>query len=292
LPFGRDKFDALLCPRPGHVDLAGMLKYGFDDLRNVWERSSARSTAILVAFGALAKQFLKKFGIHFFSFTVRIGEVGISPIKSLNVSWIKKSLLRCPDREAERKMLTEIGKAQKDGDSLGGVFGIVVENVPVGLGTYTDFSSKLDARIAHALVSIPSIKGIEFGLGFDYAYQHGSEVHDEIFYSPKRGFYRKTNNAGGIEGGVSNGEDIVLKCVVKPIPSLKVPLRSVDIKSKKAKRSCVLRSDVCVVPSAALIGENMCALVILDAFLEKFGNDSFLEIKTSFSEYTKKIRNL
>lgn len=293
--FGKDAFSPLLCPRPGHADLSGMLKYDFRDLRNIWERSSARSTAILVAFGALAKQLLKKFGMSFLSYTINIGGIRIEDTGSSFSAMEKRvrgSALRCPDKKAENKMLKKIKEAAGKGDSLGGTFDIMVSGVPAGLGSHADFESKLDARIASSLISIQSIKGVEFGLGFGYAQHHGSGVHDEIFYSRSKGFYRKTNNAGGIEGGISNGQDIIVRCAVKPVPSLKVPLRSVNVKTKKAKESCVLRSDVCVVPAASLIAEDFCALVILDAFLEKFGKDNYTDIKSAFSGYTKRLKSV
>ena len=291
-PFKKDSLSKILNPRPGHADLAGILKYGFNDIRNVWERSSARNTASLVVCGALCKQFLKKFDIDIFSYTLQIGDICINKesfsYKDIK-SKISKSPLNCPDRISEKKMISLIKEAENKGDSLGGIFEVVARGVIPGLGSYVDIYSRLDTRIGAALLSIPAVKGVEFGLGFELSKKWGSESHDEIYYSPQEGFWRKTNNAGGIEGGMSNGEDIVARCVVKPVPSLSRPLKSVNIITKKSSLSSVLRSDLCIVPSAGVIAENMLALVLMDAFLEKFGQDRFEDIKANFLHYKKRI---
>ncbi|WP_456436554.1 chorismate synthase, partial [Thermovibrio ammonificans] len=257
-------------PRPGHADLPGVLKYGFDDVRNVLERSSARETAGRVAAGALCKDLLRRLGIEVGSFVLSIGSAQV-PMEAIEGKSFKElfenaenSQVRIPvsDPEVEETFKREIDGAKAKGESLGGVFVVFATGVPVGLGSHTQWDKRLDGRIAQAIMSIQAIKGVEIGLGFEAARLPGSKVHDEIFYSQERGFYRLTNNAGGIEGGITNGEPIVVKAAMKPIPTLYKPLRSVDIKTKEPFEASVERSDVCAVPAAAVVGEAMLAIVI------------------------------
>ena len=307
---------AVTRPRPGHADLAGAIKYNTHDIRDILERSSARETAARVAAGAVAKIFLSEFNIQIISYVTEIG--GIKSQNSKLKSQIsgkefletfakaEKSPVRCPDKNAEKKIIDNINKAMKKGDSLGGVFEVVVTGAPVGLGSYSQWDRRLNARLAYALMGIQAIKGVEAGLGFEMARRSGSEVMDEIFYRAQNteyrtqttkettqttgGFYRKTNNAGGIEGGISNGMPIMLRAAMKPIPTLKSPLSSVDIVSKKAFKAVYERSDVCAVPAASVIGEAVVAFVIADCFLEKFGGDSMEEVKRNYKGYLKQVR--
>ena len=250
-------------PRPGHADLAGIMKYNHLDIRNILERSSARETAARVAVGAVAKRLLDKFGIEIISHVCEIGGVD----------------------ESEELMKEKIDQAKKNGDSLGGIFEVTVKGVPVGLGSHVHWDRKLDGRLAQCLMSIQGIKGVEIGLGFAASKKTGSEVHDEITYDYN--FRRKTNNAGGIEGGISNGEDIVIRGAMKPIPTLKNALNSVDIITKKPVKAKVERSDVCVVYAASVVGEAVAAFEIANAMCEKFGGDSIKEMKRNCNSYIR-----
>ncbi len=277
-------------PRPGHADLSGILKYDRDDITDVLERSSARETAARVAAGALFKNLLYEFGIKIYSWVDEIGGIvapliAKEPVKIFALA--EKSPLRVFDRKTEEWMIKKITHARKSGDTLGGAFTVVAVDVPVGLGSYSNWESRLGGKIAGAMMSIQAIKGIEIGLGFKASSLHGSDVHDEIFYNSKKGYYRKTNNAGGIEGGISNGEDIVVRCAMKPIPTLMSPLKTVDIKTKKQVAAAAIRSDVCAVPSASVVGESMLAYVIAAAAKEKFGGDSMNEMRANFKNYKK-----
>jgi len=281
-------------PRPGHADLAGAIKYNFADLRNVLERASARETAARVAVGAICKRFLSEFNIEIYSRVVQIGRIKDEsqwqPTKA-SYQMIEDSPLRCLDRRAEAKMITEIDLAKKKGDTLGGLFEVMIINLPVGLGSYTQWDLKLDARLAYALMSIQAIIGVEIGLGFAAAEKFGSQVQDEIFYEKnERRFFRRSNNAGGIEGGMSNGEPIILKAAMKPISSLAQPLSSVDIVSKEPVKAMKERADVCAVPAASVIGEAVTALEIARAMQEKFGGDSLEEIKRNYSGYLDYVK--
>ena len=311
------KLQAVTCPRPGHADLAGVLKYDHKDARNILERSSARETAMKVALGAVARRFLDDFGIKVMSIVTEIGSIEAHSSKLIVHSSEKKlieafkmaerSAVRCPDKQAEKKMIRLIDKAKKEGNSLGGVFEVFATGLPVGLGSYSQWDRRLDSRITQAVMGIQAIKGVEIGSGFEMARKHGSEVMDEIYYrAPSRqpagkqnpeprtqtagGFYRNTNHAGGIEGGMTNGMPVVVRAAMKPIPTQGRPLRSVDIKTKRAVKAAYERSDICAVPAAGVIGEAMVALVIADAFLEKFGGDSMKEIKRNYNGYLKQIR--
>lgn len=258
---------ALRCPRPGHADLAGLLKYGFSDARDVLERASARSTAATVALGAVCKILLNEFKVLIASRVVSIGGA-----------------------TSQTGMREQITAALKRKDTVGGIFEVAAKGVPVGLGSYVQPDRRLDARLSQSVMSIPGIKAVEIGLGFGYAGYFGSEVHDAIFYSRQQGIYRKTNNAGGIEGGISNGEAIVLRACMKPIATLLKPLASVDILRKRPAKAGVERSDTCVVAAAGIVAEAGCAYVLADAFLEKFGGDTLADIKKSYQAYRSRIR--
>ncbi len=290
-----EKLPEVTAPRPGHADLAGALKYGTHDARDILERSSARETAARVAAGAFARLFLGELGVQIISHTVALGGIqaatqGFAPEEI--IARKDKSQLNCADPDAEGKMIAAIDEAREKGDTLGGVFEVIILSVPPGLGSHVQWDRRLDGRLASALMSIQAVKGIEIGLGFEAARRPGSQVHDEIRFDPHRPglkFYRETNNAGGIEGGISNGEDIVLRAALKPIPTLRQPLASVDLVSKKEVRGAKERADVTVVPAAGVIGEAVVALEIASAFLEKFGGDSLDEVKRNFRNYLEQI---
>ena len=255
-------------PRPGHADLAGILKFDSEEIRDILERSSARETAARVAVGSICKKFLSEFGIKTASWVNEIGGVKSKDVR-LGIEEIiimsELSQVRCLDKSAERAMIAAIEDAKSKGDTVGGIFTVLADGIPVGLGSHTQWDLKLDSRIAGAMMSLQAIKGVEIGRGFELARMPGSLAHDEIFYEKQKGFYRKTNNAGGIEGGISNGEQIVVRAAMKPIPSLTAPLRSVDINTKKPSKAQAVRSDVCAVPSAAVIGEAITAIEIAKA---------------------------
>ena len=279
-------------PRPGHADLNGGLKYNHRDLRNVLERSSARETAARVACGAVARQLLAQFGIKIAGQVLRIGEVEARrydlPIDEL-IRITEESPVRVVDKEAEAKMMAHIDEIKKEGDSIGGIVECIVEGVPVGLGSHVHWDRKLDGRIAQAVVSINAFKGCEIGIGFEAGRLRGSQVHDEIMYDKERGFYRATNRAGGFEGGMTTGEQIIVRGVMKPIPTLYKPLRSVDIDTKEPFTAQVERSDACAVPAASVVMENVVAWEIACAFLEKFGGDSMDEIRRNYENYLKQV---
>jgi chorismate synthase len=281
-------------PRPGHADLSGGIKYNHRDLRNILERASARETTVRVAAGAVAKKFLGDFNILVQSYVSQLGssfsKKKLTSYNDLN-ELADKSPVRMLERKAEKKAISLIDLAKKRGDTLGGIFEVIVTGVPVGLGSHVQWDRKLDGRLAQSLMSMQAIKGVEIGKGFSNAVQLGSKVHDEIAYQSKKGFYHLTNRAGGIEGGMSNGEPIVVRVAKKPIATLKKPLRSVDIETKREIRAAYERSDVCALPAASMIGENICAWVIADAFLEKMGGDFMDEIQRRYQLYLKHIRN-
>jgi len=286
---------SISCPRPGHADLAGALKYNEKDIRNILERASARETATRVATGAVAKLLLCEFGIDFLSHVTSIGRIksetrlSFSKMKELS----EKSPVRCLDIIASSLMCDEIKRAGALGDTLGGVFEVVLRRVPPGLGSFTQWDRRLDANLAKVVMSIPGIKAVEIGTGFCAAEGKGSFIHDEIAYNKKlKKFTRKSNNAGGIEGGISNGEDIILRAAMKPISTLKRPLATVDIKTKKDKTAQVERADVCVVPACGVIAENVCAIEIANAMLDKFGGDSLEEMRRNYQGYIKQVRNI
>jgi chorismate synthase len=274
-------------PRPGHADLAGALKYGQRDVRNVLERASARETAARVAVGAVCKRLLREFDLEVFSHVTEIGGI-VAKIDGLSYAQIRDlaegSEVRCADAEAGEAMMRKIDEARKRGTSLGGVFEVVALNLPVGLGSYVHWDRKLDGRLAQAVMSIQAIKGVEIGLGFEGAKRFGFETHDEIFYEDGR-FVRKTNRAGGLEGGMSNGQPIVVRGAMKPISTQYAPMASVDLLTKEPFKASIERSDICSVPAAGVIGEAVVAFEIARALREKFGGDSLEEMTRNYRGY-------
>lgn len=279
-------------PRPGHADLNGGLKYNLKDLRNVLERSSARETAARVACGAVARQLLAKFGVQVAGYVVSIGEVVAAspnlPIEEL-IAATEESPVRVVDKAAEQKMIELIDRMKTEGDTIGGVVECVVVGLPVGLGSHVQWDRKLDGRIAQAVVSINAFKGVEIGIGFEAARIPGSQVHDEILYNSEEGFHRASNRAGGFEGGMTTGEPIVVRGVMKPIPTLYKPLASVDIDTKEPFTAQVERSDACAVPAASVVMEHVVAWEVAKAFLEKFGGDSMEEIQANLDSYLSQV---
>jgi len=279
-------------PRPGHADLNGGLKYNLKDLRNVLERSSARETAARVACGAVARMLLAEFGIKVAGQVIRIGEVEAErhdmTIDEL-IERTEDSPVRVVDKVAEAKMIEHIDQIKKDGDSIGGIVECIVEGVPVGLGSYVQWDRKLDGRIAQQVVSINAFKGVEFGIGFEAAQKPGSQVHDEIMFTEERGFYRASNRLGGFEGGMTTGMPIVVRGVMKPIPTLYKPLQSVDIDTKEPFTAQVERSDACAVPAASVVLEAVVAWEVAVSFLEKFGGDSIEEIRANYQSYLAQV---
>lgn len=281
-------------PRPGHADLAGGLKYNHRDLRNILERASARETTVRVAAGAVAKIFLKMFGISVQSHVCQLGTIRFK-FPTIDYERLNEradvSPVRMLDKNAEKKAVRLIDKAKKRGDTLGGIFEIIITGVPAGLGSHVQWDRKLDGRLAQSLMSLQAVKGVEIGEGFHNASRYGSQVHDGIAYQKNRGFYHMTNRAGGIEGGTSNGEPILLRVAKKPISTLRKPLPSVDIETKLPLMAAYERSDVCALPAASVIGEALSAWVIADALLEKMGGDFMGEIIQRFKLYVKHLRN-
>ncbi|WP_026694826.1 chorismate synthase [Peribacillus kribbensis] len=263
-------------PRPGHADLNGGLKYGHRDLRNVLERSSARETTVRVAAGAAAKKVLSLLGVKVTSHVVEIGGVKAES-KPMSIEEIQKvseeSPVRCLEPKAEKEMMEAIDRAKENGDSIGGIVEVIAEGMPAGVGSYVHYDRKLDAKIAAAVVSINAFKGVEFGIGFEAAHKPGSEVHDEIAWDPSKGYYRESNNLGGFEGGMTTGMPIVVRGVMKPIPTLYKPLRSVDIDSKETFTASIERSDSCAVPAAAVVAEAAVAWELASALLDQFNSD-------------------
>jgi chorismate synthase len=278
-------------PRPGHADLAGVTKYGLDDIRPILERASARETAARVAAGAVAHRFLEEFGIEIHSHTLAIAGQWAKMGSPIDWERVEKSPVRCADGAVEKAMMAAIDEAVASGDTVGGVCEIIAAGVPVGLGSHIQWDRRLDGRIAQAMMSIQSVKGVESGDAFKAADERGSQVHDgiEMGGDSPYGWRRKSNRAGGIEGGISNGEPIVARLAVKPVPTLSKPLPSVDIATGESVQAHFERSDVCVVPAVGVIGEAMLAIVLADAMLEKFGGDSMVETRRNFDGYVKSI---
>lgn len=286
--------DKLQMPRPGHADFAGMVKYRTNDLRDILERSSARETAMRVAAGAIARRLLAEFNIRIWGHVVRIGSAandfsatsftGQTPQSELEAffSRAEKSPVACADRAAEANMIAFIDQGKERGDSLGGLFEVVATGCPVGLGSHVHWDRKLDAQIAAAMMSINAIKSVEIGLGRDVAHLFGSQVHDEIFYNEASGFHRTRNHAGGIEGGMSNGEPIVVRLAMKPLPTMPTPLRSVDVVTKQPREAHYERADICAVPAAVVVAEAMLSIVVANALLDKMGGDSLSEMQDHF----------
>lgn len=307
LPVGEGdaaKHKAVKSPRPGHADLAGALKYNFREARYVLERASARESAARVAVGAIAKLLLRELGIEVLSHVLAVGQAALA---NAEVPWEKiralaekdEVLLNCADPEAEQRMKAEVDQALRTGDSVGGVFEVVAHNVPPGLGTYANWDERLDGLLAGAVMSLQAVKAVEIGVGVSAATSPGSQVHDEIGYSrqkndggaPFAGFTRKHNHAGGVEGGISNGEDILVRGYLKPISTLRRPLESVDFATREPVKAAYERSDVCVVPAAGVAAEAMVALTLARCALEKFGGDSVTETVRNFQGYCRQLQN-
>src|SRR5450631_2523998 len=294
------KHKRVASPRPGHADLAGALKYNFPEARYVLERASARESAARVAIGALAKLLLRDLGIEVLSHVVAVGAANVEhevPWEKIVASCGKEEvLLNCADPEAEQRMKEEVDKVLRTGDSVGGVFEVVAHNVPPGLGTYVQWDERLDAQLAAAVMSLQAVKAVEIGAGVAAAYAPGSAVHDEIGYAKSStsefaGFTRTRNNAGGIEGGVSNGQEIRVRGYLKPISTLRRPLQSVDFSTREPVKAAYERSDVCVVPAAGVAAEAMVALTLARSALEKFGGDSMIETLRNFQGYCQQLKN-
>lgn len=279
-------------PRPGHADLAGALKYQQDDIRNILERASARETAARTAVGGLLDNFLHYFDIEIISHVIQLGEiescspeVGLAELKA----GIRDSELACYDQDKEREMKEYIDRIKEKGDSLGGVVELRTSPLPVGLGSHVQWDRRLDGELAQAILSIPAVKGVEIGPAFENSSRTGHDVHDEIFYQPDKGYYRKTNRAGGLEGGITNGEPLIIRMAMKPIPTLYRPLRSVDIKTKEPFTASIERSDVTALPAAGVVGEAMLAFILARAMLVKFGGDSIRETINNYRGYLEMI---
>ncbi|WHY17842.1 chorismate synthase [Paenibacillus sp. G2S3] len=281
-------------PRPGHADLNGGLKYNHTDLRNVLERSSARETAARVACGAVARQLLAAFGVKVAGQVIRIGEIE-APANDLPIDELiertEQSSVRVVDKETEQKMEAYIDQIKEEGDSIGGIVECIVEGLPIGLGSYVQSDRKLDGAIAGAVMSINAFKGVEIGIGFEAGKLRGSQVHDEIMYEASKGYYRASNRLGGFEGGMTNGMPVVVRGVMKPIPTLYKPLQSVDIDTKEPFTAQVERSDACAVPAACVVLESVVAWEIAKAFLDKFGGDSLEEIKANYENYLSQLES-
>jgi chorismate synthase len=290
--------------RPGHADMAGSLKYQFDDVRNILERASARETASRVAAGSVARVFLAHFGIEIRSHTVRIGPIDAETPPSVLLDnrgsknpeiaafWaeVDASDVRCADADASEKMIDEIKAARTAQDTLGGIFEVVAYGLPIGLGAHTQWDEKLDGRLAQAIMSMPSVKGVELGDGMAQTARRGSTVHDVITYDQQAGWSHQTNNAGGTEGGITNGAPLIVRGAAKPISTLIKPLPSVDLMTHEATPAHFERSDICVIPAAGVVGEAMVALVLADAFRQKFGGDSIAEIEKNYESYVNTYR--
>ena len=279
-------------PRPGHADLAGVQKYGFTDVRNVLERASARETAARVGCGALAKSFLADFGVQVFSHVVQIGSVRAPANDALHpadFAAVDESPVRCLDAEASDAMVEEINTARKANESLGGVFEVRAYGIVPGVGSYTSWEGRLDGRLAQAIMSIQAMKGVSVGDAFEIAGRVGSEAHDEIFWSEEEGWHRETNRSGGLEGGMTTGEQLVVRGAMKPLPTLTKPLRSVDTETKEPAQALRERTDSCTVPAAGVVGEAMVALVLADAYREKFGGDHIDDVRAAFAAYRERI---
>ncbi len=279
-------------PRPGHADLPGLLKYGHSDVRNVLERASARETTARVAVGAVCKVLLRELGVEIRSHVVQIGTVRAPERNDLAVAdfdAVDESPVRCLDADASAAMVAEIDRARKANESLGGVFEVRAFGLVPGLGSHVSWDRRLDGRIAQAIMSIQAMKGVAIGDAFDVAGRVGSQAHDEIFWSEERGYWRPTNRAGGLEGGMTNGEPLVVRGAMKPLPTLTKPLRSVDVATKEPAQALRERTDSCTVPAAAVVAEAMLAIVLAGAYLEKFGGDHVDDVKAALAHYRQRI---
>jgi chorismate synthase len=295
-PGDRSEAKLVTRPRPGHADLAGVLKYNLDDIRDVLERASARETTARVALGSFARQLVAPFGIAVLGYVVSIGNVEAHLPAEISLEQLarvtEESPVRVADPEAERAIIAEIDACKRGGDTLGGVVEVLATGLPVGLGSHVQWDRKLDGRIAHALMSLQAVKGVEFGKGFEAARVRGSQLHDEIGYdASEQRFTRHSNNSGGTEGGISTGEPLRVRVAFKPLSTLMRPLRSADIKTKAEAVATIERSDVCAIPAAAVIAETVVAFEIVNAFLEKFSGDSLVEITRNYTGYLEQVRN-
>lgn len=285
-------------PRPGHADLLGILKNDFDDCRNVLERSSARETTMRVAAAGIAREFLAEVGVEIYSYVTSIGSASMQERNPMQDALyyspldIEMSEVRCPDEAASQRMMDAIDAAKAKGDSLGGTYRIVVTGLLPTLGGYETPSKRLTSRLGAALFSIPAVKGVEFGLGFEAARRPGSKVHDEIILDEKNGFVRKTNNAGGLEGGMTTGMPLIITVAMKPIPTLTIPLNTVNLDTLEIAEASKERSDTCAVPAAAVVGESEVALVLANAYLEKFGSDNMTDIKANIASFKERIKTM
>ncbi len=285
-------------PRPGHADLLGILKNDFDDCRNVLERSSARETTMRVAAAGIAREFLAEVGVEIYSYVTSIGSASMQERNPMQDALyyspldIEMSEVRCPDEAASQRMMDAIDAAKAKGDSLGGTYRIVVTGLLPTLGGYETPSKRLTSRLGAALFSIPAMKGVEFGLGFEAARRPGSKVHDEIILDEKNGFVRKTNNAGGLEGGMTTGMPLIITVAMKPIPTLTIPLNTVNLDTLEIAEASKERSDTCAVPAAAVVGESEVALVLANAYLEKFGSDNMTDIKANIASFKGRIKTM
>jgi len=290
--FDKDRLDIMTVPRPAHADLAGALKYADPDVRNMLERASARNTAPYVVVGSLCRQLLSSFGYDVASHVTALGgiECGRSSLTVRDIrSAVKDSRIGCVDSAKEKRMISAIDKAAKAGDTLGGIVEIVAEGIPVGLGSFMHWDRRLDTRLAAIMMSIPAVKGVEIGLGFDYARVPGSKSHDIIAHTAGRGFRRETNNSGGVEGGMSNGEPLLIRIAMKPIATLRSGLATVDLKTRKKAVAPAVRSDVTAVTACGVIAEALVSFVITDLFLEKFSADTLPDIRKNFTAYMRRI---
>lgn len=294
-PWGEVEAEPLTRPRPGHADLAGALKYGTRDIRDILERSSARETVGRVCAGALAKSLLACFDIQVHSHVLQVGRArtpdGRGVPRQEDLSRVDEDPMRCLDPATSARMREEVDRAREEGDTLGGIFEVVVYGVPAGLGSHVHWDRRLDARLAAALMSIQGIKGVEIGEGFRLAGVRGSGAVDPITHSRQKGFYRLSNHAGGLEGGMTDGEPVVLRAAMKPIPTLASPLETVDLVTKERVPAAVERADVCAVPAAAVVGEAMVAFVVADALLEKLGGDSLEELEARYRDLINRLKS-
>jgi len=293
---GEEKKKPVTRPRPGHADLAGCIKYDFHDARYILERASARETTARVAVGAFAKAYLAEFGIHVLSHVIAVGDARLDRQASweelVELNKRNEVLLNCVDHEAEQRMKAVINHAYKTGDTVGGVFEVVAHGVPPGLGSHIAWDTRLDGKLAQAIVSMQAVKGVEVGFAAEGAAAFGSQVQDTIHYDREhRAFTRGANRAGGLEGGITNGQDVLVRGMLKPISTLRRPLESVDLETREAVQAAYERSDVAVVPAAGVIGEAMVALVLAAAMIEKFGGDSLREAKRNYEGYLDQVRN-
>ncbi len=291
-----EKRKKVLRPRPGHADLAGMIKYNYHDARYILERASARETTARVAVGAVAKELLREFGITVLSHVIAVGTEKLGRAATWDelvaLSLKEEVLLGCVDPEAEQRMKAVVDEAYKTGDTVGGVFEVVAHGLPIGLGSHITWDQRLDGKLAQAIVSMQAVKGVEIGYAAEGAEAFGSKVQDTIHYNKEdRAFFRGANRAGGLEGGITNGQDLLVRGMLKPISTLRRPLESVDIVTREAEKAAYERSDVAVVPAAGVIGEAMVAIVLAQVFLEKFGGDSMEETRRNYDGYLEQVRN-